>query len=122
MPGADLYDMLFTTGNIYNLLAGHQDNVMHDLILRDGEHTALEQAIGLQPTFVTMWIGNNDVLNAALAGTPVEGVTMTPVATFEQLYNTALGALRTQHQRRHRRDDDPQRHGDSLRHHHQALP
>ncbi len=95
VPGADLYDMLFTTGNIYNLLAGHQDNVMHDLILRDGEHTALEQAIGLQPTFITMWIGNNDILGAALAGTPVEGVTMTPVATFEQLYHTALGALVT---------------------------
>ncbi len=95
VPGADVYDLLFTTGNIYNLLAGHQDNVMHDLILRDGVHTALEQAIGLQPTFITLWIGNNDILSAALAGTPVEGVTMTPVATFEQLYNTALGALKT---------------------------
>lgn len=93
VPGANLYDMLFTTGDIMNLLQGNQDNVMHDLILRNGVNTALEQAIGLQPTFVTMWIGNNDVLGAALAGTPVEGITMTPVATFEQLYHNALGAL-----------------------------
>ncbi len=93
VPGANLYDLLFTTGDIGNLLLGNQDNVMHDLILRNGVNTALEQAIGLQPTFLTMWIGNNDILGAALAGTPVEGVTMTPVATFEQLYHNALGAL-----------------------------
>ncbi len=93
VPGATLYDMLFTTGNIQNLLAGHLDNVMHDLILRDGQHTALEQAIGLNPTFVTVWIGNNDILGAAVMGTPVEGVTMTPVANFQQMYQTALGAL-----------------------------
>jgi len=93
VPGASLYDLLFTTGNIYNLLAGNTDNVMHDLILRDGEHTALEQAIGLNPTFVTLWIGNNDILGAAVYATPIEGVTMTPVANFEQMYQQALGAL-----------------------------
>ncbi len=95
VPGATLYDMLFTTGNIQNLLAGHFDNVMHDLILRDGQHTALEQAIALNPTFVSVWIGNNDVLSAATAATPIEGVTMTPVANFKQMYETALGALAT---------------------------
>lgn len=95
VPGATLYDMLFTTGNIQNLLAGNLDNVMHDLILRDGQHTALEQAIGLNPTFVSVWIGNNDILGAAVMGTPVEGVTMTPVANFQQMYQTALGALAT---------------------------
>lgn len=95
VPGANLYDLIHTTGNIMNLLAGNQDNVMHDLILRDGEHTALQQAIGLQPTFVTMWIGNNDILGAAVYGTPVEGVTMTPVSDFTSMYQTALGALAT---------------------------
>ncbi len=95
VPGADLYDLMFTTGDIYNLLGGNTDNVMHDLILRDGQHTALEQCIGSQPTFVTMFIGNNDILGAALVATPIEGVTMTPVATFAQLYPQALGALAT---------------------------
>ena len=95
VPGANLYDMLFTTGDIYNLLAGNTDNVMHDLILRNGVNTALEQAIGLQPTFVTVWIGNNDILPAWAAATPIEGVTMTPVAQFQQLYQNAIGALVT---------------------------
>ncbi len=93
VPGADLYDLLFTTGDIYNLLGGNYDNVMHDLILRDGEHTALEQAIGLQPTFLTMWIGNNDVLGAAVYATPIDGVTMTPIANFQAMYEQAAGAL-----------------------------
>jgi len=95
VPGADLYDLLFTTGDIYNLLAGNLDNVMHDLILRDGQHTALEQAIGLQPTFLTMWIGNNDILGAAVYATPIDGVTMTPVANFQEMYQQAAGALAT---------------------------
>ncbi len=95
VPGADLYDMLFATGDIYNLLAGNTDNVMNDLILRDGIHTALEQAIGLQPTFITVWIGNNDLLPAWASGTPIEGVTMTPVDAFETMYYNAIGALVT---------------------------
>ncbi len=93
VPGANLYDLLNTTGDIMNLLAGNTDNVMHDLILRDGVHTQLEQAIGLHPTFATMWIGANDILGAAVYATPVEGVTMTPVDTFAAMYPQALGAL-----------------------------
>ena len=95
VPGANLFDMVFATGDINNLLAGNTDNVMHDLILRDGIHTALEQAIGLQPTFITVGIGNNDELGAVLAATPIDGVTMTPVDQFAELYNNAIGALVT---------------------------
>jgi len=95
-----------TTGDIYNLLAGNTDNAMHDLILRFPEAMdpstgevvpapAIAQAIALNPTFVTMWIGNSDILGTAIYATPIEGVTMTPVETFEQLYQTALGALAT---------------------------
>jgi hypothetical protein len=57
--------------------------------------TALVQAIGLQPTFATMWLGSNDVLGAAVSGTPIDGVTMTPVAVFQDLYFQALGGLAT---------------------------
>jgi lysophospholipase L1-like esterase len=95
IPGADLYDMIFQTGDITNLLQGNFDNVMFDIVLRNGINTALEQAIGLQPTFMTVWIGNNDELGAVLAGTPIEGVTMTPVDIFTGLYNNAIGALAT---------------------------
>ena len=95
VPGATLVDMIFTTGDINNLLQGNFDNVMHDLVLRDGTTTALEQAMALRPTFVTMWTGNYDVLGAVASGTPIDGVTMTPVDIFAQLYNNAVGALAT---------------------------
>ena len=57
--------------------------------------TALVQALAQQPTFATMWIGNNDVLPAAVTATPIDGITMTPVAVFEDLYFQALGGLAT---------------------------
>ncbi len=95
IPGADLYDMIFQTGDITNLIQGNFDNVMFDIVLRNGINTALEQAIGLQPTFMTVWIGNNDELGAVLSGTAIDGVTMTPVEIFAGLYNNAIGALAT---------------------------
>jgi lysophospholipase L1-like esterase len=95
VPGATLFDMVFTTGDINNLLQGDFSNVMHDVVLRNAVNTALEQCIGLDPTFITVWIGNNDVLGAALAGTPIDGVTMTPVDVFAGLYANAIGALVT---------------------------
>ena len=49
----------------------------------------------MQPTFMTVWIGSNDVLPAVLAATPIDGVTMTPVDFFAGLYGNAVGALAT---------------------------
>ena len=95
IPGADLYDMIFQTGDINNLIQGDFDNVMFDIVLRNGINTAVEQAIGLQPTFMTVWIGYSDVLSAVLTATPIEGVTMTPVDIFAGLYSNAIGALYT---------------------------
>ncbi len=92
IPGANLYDMLFRTGDLENF---NPANAMFDIILRDNLHTALEFAIGAQPTFVTVWIGNDDVLGAVVAGTAIDGVTMTPVEMFALLYNNAIGALAT---------------------------
>lgn len=106
IPGSNTYDMLLTTGNIFNLIAGNQDNAMHDIILRQpqvenpatGElidYTAVVGAITQDPTFATVWIGNNDFLGAVVAATPIDGVTMTPVEAFEQYYTQAIGALAT---------------------------
>ena len=96
IPGALAGDLATKTGNITNLLTGHINpaTLMFDIVLRDGQHTALEQAISLNPTFVTVWIGNNDVLGAALAGVALEGVTLTPKAVFQQEYATLIGGLR----------------------------
>jgi lysophospholipase L1-like esterase len=92
VPTATLYDILFRTGDILNI---SPDNVFYDIILRNGINTALEWSIGAQPTFMTVWIGNWDVLGALLAGTPIDGVTMTPEESFALLFNNAIGALVT---------------------------
>jgi lysophospholipase L1-like esterase len=95
IPTATLFDMIFQTGDITNLIQGNFDTVFFDLVLRNGINTALEQAIGAQPTFMTVWIGSNDVLTAVLAATPIDGITMTPVDFFAGLYGNAIGALAT---------------------------
>jgi lysophospholipase L1-like esterase len=83
VPGADVHDVVATVTD---------NGGLHDLILR-GQGTQLQQAIALNPTFATVWIGNNDVLGAALAGRVIEGVTITPVAQFEADFKTIVNAL-----------------------------
>ena len=83
VPGADVHDAVATVTDKGGL---------HDLILR-GLGTQLQQAIALDPTFATVWIGNNDVLGAALSGRVIEGVTITPVARFEADFKTIVNAL-----------------------------
>lgn len=80
VPGADVHDVLTTVSGGLN-----------DLILR-GLGTQLQQAVALQPTFVTLWIGNNDALGAAVSGL-VNDVTLTPLATFTNEYRQIVTAL-----------------------------
>lgn len=63
-----------------------------ELVLRS-QGTAVEQAKALEATFVALWAGGNDVLRAALGGTVIEGVTMTPVDDFEASYRTVVEEL-----------------------------
>ncbi|HET7293145.1 MAG TPA: SGNH/GDSL hydrolase family protein [Vicinamibacteria bacterium] len=81
VPGATVIDALTTTSGGF-----------HDLILR-GLGTQVAQAVALRPTFITLWIGNNDVLGAALRGQAVSGVTLTPAQDFRQAYAATLAAL-----------------------------
>ncbi len=103
IPGAKTGDLLTQTGDISKVLSGNIDpnTIMYDLILRfpvfPGTTTpapAIAQAIAEQGTFYTVWIGNNDVLGAAISGVALEGVTLTPKDVFQQEYTTLLGALR----------------------------
>jgi len=71
VPGADLNDLLNTTGGIAT-------NPWFDMILRNpnmGNTTQLEQVIMLQPTMVLLWAGSNDVLGAALYGGDMSKIT-----------------------------------------------
>jgi lysophospholipase L1-like esterase len=65
---------------------------MHSLVLR-GIGSQVEQAIALQPDLLTVWIGANDALGAALMGTAVEGVTLTPKDAFHMQYAHLLDLL-----------------------------
>ena len=81
MPSATVQDALVTAAGGY-----------HDLVLR-GQGSQVAQATALAPTFVTLWIGNNDVLGAVVRGRAVDGVTMTPVASFKSAYEQVASAL-----------------------------
>lgn len=52
--------------------------------------SVLQDAIAQQPTFFYLWIGNNDALLSALAGTDQM---LTPADTFAKYYPMAAGAL-----------------------------
>jgi lysophospholipase L1-like esterase len=89
------YDNLAVPGaNTYNLLSTVTDGGgMHDLILR-GLGTQLQQCISLKPDLITLWIGNNDVLKAVLAGRVIDGVTLTPFSSFQSYYTQIITALK----------------------------
>jgi lysophospholipase L1-like esterase len=64
-----------------------------------GGKTQVQRALEVDPTFATVWIGNNDVLQAAGTGivTPTAGISrgITPVATFQQNYDAMVTALQS---------------------------
>jgi len=64
-----------------------------DLILR-GKGSALNQALALNPTFITLGIIGNDILNAAGAALFLDGVTVTPLAVYTAKYNAVAAALK----------------------------
>jgi lysophospholipase L1-like esterase len=83
VPGADSFDILNTVTD---------GGGSHDLVLR-GMGTAVQEALALHPTFITLWIGNNDALGAAIAGRAVEGETLTPVNVFRNRYQSLVDSL-----------------------------
>jgi hypothetical protein len=72
VPGALVYDVLNAKDSLTCASAKvGQPNPFFDLVLRNsGLHlgSQIQQAMALHPTFVTCWIGNNDVLGYATNG------------------------------------------------------
>ncbi len=85
VPGAFLYDIANATSSTtcYSYVFGGVANPLFDLILR-GQGSQLSQAKALNPTLVTLWIGNNDILGHATSGATLP---YTPTANFAGLYN-----------------------------------
>ena len=82
VPGANSFD---PTGQ-----QGGGSNTLTSLFL--GGRTQVERALDVDPTFATVWIGNNDVLSFALGGTTA-GVTDS--LAFVTNYNAMLAQLRS---------------------------
>ena len=82
VPGASVSDVLSNTG------PNASPNPLTQFIL--GGRTQIEAALDRNPSFVTAWIGNNDVLAAANAGEPALA-TSTP--DFAQRYNQMVRRL-----------------------------
>jgi len=68
--------------------AGANPNALTTFIL--GGRTQVEAATELRPTFATVWLGNNDVLDAALTGDPSLS---TDPSTFSSRYTRVLDSL-----------------------------
>lgn len=85
VPGAFLYDIANATSSTtcYSYVFGGQANPLFDLILR-GNGSQLALAKSLNPTLVTLWIGNNDILGHATSGGTLP---YTPSVKFAALYN-----------------------------------
>ncbi|NBC17667.1 MAG: SGNH/GDSL hydrolase family protein [Bacteroidetes bacterium] len=84
VPGAQVIDLLT------NLDSNSSANTLTTFIL--GGRTQLEAAADVQPTFATVWIGNNDVLGAALSGNTD---LITAAGDFETRYRQAMDSLAT---------------------------
>lgn len=87
VPGADLNDMLNTLTS--------PSNPFFDIILRNpnlGNTTMLQQALLLNPSIIILWIGNNDVLGAALSGGDLSQIT--PQDEFQSKFNELLSTIR----------------------------
>ena len=89
VPGATVQSLF------YNRLGdptqdGHPFNPFFVRFASSPTATMIGDAASQQPTFFYLWIGNNDVLASALAGTDMLA---TPVDTFAKYYNYAVGSL-----------------------------
>ena len=82
VPGASVSDVLSNAG------PDASPNPLTQFIL--GGRTQIEAALDRNPSFVTAWIGNNDVLAAANAGAPALA---TSTADFAQRYNQMVTRL-----------------------------
>ena len=88
IPGIVLADVLVAT----NVATSYSGSAAIPLVLRDQGTTAMEQALSLNPTLISCWIGNNDVLGYATSG-GTSPAAPTDVPTFTALYTQLAAAL-----------------------------
>lgn len=93
VPGHILNDILNRTPI---LVPQSAEDIITDAVLElplGDNRSQMNEAIRLKPTALFVWAGNNDALNADIAGTPA---VMTPPDTFAQEYQQLINTLHTQ--------------------------
>ncbi len=99
VPGAVLYDMIDTSTSFAAKEAPPRSNPFFQIVLRNPAlgSTPVAQALALHPTFMTVWIGANDVLGYATSGGAVgtqgPGTGPTDPTQFAALYNAMMNTL-----------------------------
>ena len=100
VPGAIAYDLIDTSD--FATKAFLRQNPFFYSILRSSAFgkSVVAQALALKPTFVSVWIGANDVLGYATSGgttgsDPATHTLPTDVATFTGVYDQIMNALLT---------------------------
>lgn len=97
IPGAALYDVLNATDSLTCATAKFsvpsKPNPLFNLILRN-QGSQFAQAKALNPTLLTLWIGNNDVLGFATSG-GFSPSSPTDAATFSGLYKALADSLKS---------------------------
>jgi lysophospholipase L1-like esterase len=83
VPGSTALDALQTVSDT---------NPFTEIILR-GAGSQVNQAVAAHASIVLVWVGNNDVLGAVIAGEAIEGVTLTPPGEFQQIYQNIINTL-----------------------------
>jgi hypothetical protein len=81
VPGITSFDPTAVGGTP----GAQNSNPLVELIL--GGKTMVQKALEVQPTFATIWVGNNDVLQPAITGLPA---TATTQATFQTNYDKMI--------------------------------
>ena len=97
VPGAILWDLTDETD--FAAKSAARGNPYFQIVLRDQAlgKSIVEQALNLQPTFINLWIGNNDVLGYATSGgtsgTDLTGLLPSDPNVFGFLYNMVATAI-----------------------------
>ena len=93
IPGCAIGDMLRATTGANR----GGCSALIDLILRNSSlslGSEVDQALALNPTFVVLENAGNDYLGAVTSGTVIDGVTVTPLASFTADINATLAKLK----------------------------
>lgn len=92
IPGATLVDFFTTTSSANSVSPG---NAYFDIVLRSttaSPNTMWSSLKAAKPTFVSFWLGNNDILGYATSGGTVAH---TLTADFGAIYKQAMDSLKT---------------------------